>query len=58
MKYELIGKPLPVVVVKLDTGESILSEAGAMSWMSDGVSMKTHTGGGLGQVFSRSESVV
>lgn len=53
MKYELIGKPLPVVVVKLNTGESILSEAGAMSWMSDGVSMKTNTGGGIGKVFSR-----
>lgn len=53
MKYELIGKPLPVVEIKLEEGETILSEAGAMSWMSDGIDMKTNTGGGIGKVFAR-----
>ena len=56
MKYKLIGKPLPVVEIKLEVGETIISETGAMSWMSDGVVMKTNTGGGIGKVFSRAFS--
>jgi uncharacterized protein (AIM24 family) len=33
MKYEIKGKPLPVAILHLDQGESILTDSGAMVWM-------------------------
>lgn len=53
MKFELIGKPLPVVVMTLEKGETIHSESGAMSWMSEDIIMKTNAGGSVGKAFSR-----
>ena len=53
MKYEIKGNQLPVVVVTLDKGEIMHTEAGAMSWMSEGVVMKTNAGGSVGKAFSR-----
>ena len=53
MKYEIGGDTLPVVIVTLDKGETIHSERGSMSWMSDGLEMKTNAGGGIGKAFSR-----
>ncbi len=47
MKYELRGDTLPVVIFTLDEGESIFTESGGMSWMSDGFEMKTNMEGGL-----------
>ena len=52
MKYEIKGEPMPVVICQLDSGESILSESGAMSWMSPNLVMET-VGGGAGKVFGR-----
>ena len=31
MKYEIQGEPMPVVICQLDSGESLLSEACAMT---------------------------
>lgn len=53
MKYEIGGDTLPVVIVTLDKGETIHAERGSMSWMSDGLEMKTNAGGGIGKAFSR-----
>ena len=53
MKYEITCSSLPVVVVTLEKGETIHSERGAMSWMSEGLEMKTNAGGGIGKAFSR-----
>jgi uncharacterized protein (TIGR00266 family) len=53
MKYEITGSSLPVVIVTLEKGETFHSERGAMSWMSDGLEMKTNAGGGIGKAFSR-----
>ena len=36
MKYELRGDTLPVVILTLEEGESVFTESGGMSWMSDG----------------------
>ncbi|MDO4169517.1 MAG: TIGR00266 family protein [Lachnospiraceae bacterium] len=47
MKYELIGSIMPAVEVTLDSGESMFTQSGGMCWMSDNVSMKTNTRGGL-----------
>lgn len=53
MKYEIQGKDLPVVIITLDKGESIVTERGAMSWMSESMQMKTNAGKGVfGRMFS------
>lgn len=52
MRYEIIGEGLPAVVCRLENGESMITESGAMSWMSPNMVMETR-GGGLGKVFGR-----
>ena len=52
MKYEIKGDTMPVVVCQLDGGESVICEAGAMSWMTPNMEMHT-SGGGLGKMFGR-----
>lgn len=53
MKYEIQGKDLPVAIITLDKGESIVTERGAMSWMSESMQMKTNAGKGVfGRMFS------
>jgi uncharacterized protein (TIGR00266 family) len=53
MKYELEGGNLPVVVCHLEPGETLKTEKGAMSWMSNNMKMSTNAGSGiLGRVFS------
>ena len=52
MKYEIKGEPMPVVICYLDGGERMISDSGAMSWMSPNMQMET-VGGGAGKVFGR-----
>ena len=52
MKYEILGEPLPVVQCHLDSGESMITEKGAMCWMTPNMKMDT-VGGGLGKMFGR-----
>lgn len=47
MNYEIKGGTLPVVICTLNSGESIVSQAGAMGWMSDNIIMDTNMKGGL-----------
>lgn len=47
MRYRVIGEGLPVVILNLDRGETIITESGGMSWMSDGIDMSTNMEGGL-----------
>ncbi|WP_432662815.1 TIGR00266 family protein [Wukongibacter baidiensis] len=47
MKYEIKGETLPVVIMKLDRGESVFTESGGMGWMSEEVEMSTNMEGGL-----------
>lgn len=47
MRYEIKGDTLPVVVCQLDAGEQVVSESGAMGWMSSTVAMDTNMKGGL-----------
>lgn len=53
MKYEIKGETLPVVICHLDSGETMITESGAMSWMSPNMNMETTTNGGLGKAFGR-----
>lgn len=53
MKYEIIGGNLPAVRCTLAPGETLITESGAMSWMSANMKMDTTTGGGIGKMFGR-----
>ena len=52
MQYEIKGEPMPVVICQLQNGETMITESGAMSWMSPNMKMET-TGGGVGKMFGR-----
>ena len=43
MRYEIQGDTLPVVICYLDGGEKMITEKGAMSWMSPNMHMATST---------------
>ncbi len=56
MEFEIRGDNLQVLEATLDSGESMYTESGGMSWMSKNVDMKTDSHGGLmkgiGRMFS------
>ena len=52
MQYNVEGGNLPVLKISLEAGEQIQCEAGAMSWMDEGIEMQT-TAGGLGKMLGR-----
>ena len=53
MKYEIYGQTMPIVECRLDAGETIQSQAGAMKYMDADVEMKTGVPGGLGGFVKR-----
>ena len=52
MRYSIEGEPFPVVICDLDSGEEMITESGAMAWMSNNMNMATQ-GGGIGKMFGR-----
>ena len=60
MKYDIKGGNLPVLEIILDAGEKMISENGAMSWMSPNISLNTTSSaggnGGLGKMIGRAFS--
>ena len=53
MKYQILGETLPVVICELEAEEQMITEAGAMSWMSPNMQMETTTNGGIGKAIGR-----
>ncbi len=53
MKYEIVGEPLPVVTCHVNPGETLITERGSMSWMSNNMKMETSTNGGIGKALGR-----
>ena len=53
MRYEIVGETLPAVICTLEEGETMITEKGAMSWMSPNMKMETSTNGGIGKAFGR-----
>jgi len=53
MKYSIEGGQLPVVICTLENGESMITERGAMAWMSPNMDMQTQGTGGLGKSLGR-----
>ena len=41
MRYEIKGETLPVVICHLEDGEQMVTEKGAMSWMSPNMKMES-----------------
>jgi len=56
MKYNIEGEPLPVVICNLDAGETMITESGAMSWMTPNMKMETTSNGGVGKMLGRAFS--
>ena len=56
MRYQIQGDNMPIVVCALEDGESVVCEAGAMSWMSPNMQMETKAKGGVGGFFGRALS--
>src|SRR5580693_7998088 len=50
MQSRIVGTTMPVLEFALDPNESVISEAGELSWMTSSIQMTTHTqfGGGGG----------
>lgn len=53
MRYEIQGEPLPVVTCYVNSGETLITESGSMSWMSSNMKMDTSTNGGIGKALGR-----
>src|SRR5438067_98608 len=43
MRNEIVGTTMPVLEFTLDPNDSIISEAGQLSWMGSSIEMTTHT---------------
>ena len=55
MQYRIEGETLPVVICRVQENETLITEKGAMSWMSPNMRMSTNTGGfgkAIGRMFS------
>jgi uncharacterized protein (AIM24 family) len=53
MKYRIIGDTLPVVICDVEPGETLITESGAMSWMTQNMKMDTTSNGGFGKALGR-----
>lgn len=47
MRYEITGTVMQALSIDLERGETIVSQTHQMAWMSEAITMNTHTGGGL-----------
>lgn len=56
MNYDIFGGLLPAVEITLNKGESIYTQSGGMTWMTDGITMETNTKGGFLKGIARSFS--
>lgn len=53
MEYQIKGDNLPVVICQLQANERMITQRGAMAWMSPNMKMETSTNGGLGKGLGR-----
>ena len=56
MQYKILGQTVPVVEMTLNSGETVYTQRGGMSYQTNGISMKTNARGGimksLGRMFT------
>ncbi len=53
MQYHIVGEPLPAVICDVEAGETLITESGAMSWMTQNMKMETTSNGGIGKALGR-----
>ena len=53
MQYRIIGEPMSAVICDVAPNETLITEGGAMSWMSPNMKMETTSNGGIGKAFGR-----
>lgn len=53
IRYEIEGGHLPVVICYPEIGQTLVTESGAMSWMSPNMNMETNSGGGIAKALGR-----
>ncbi len=53
MRYEIEGGSLPVLVIKLEAGEALVSESGGRTWLKGPITTDTKADGGLGSSIGR-----
>ena len=53
MEYKIIGNVVPAVDINLKKGEKVYTQSGGMTWKTEGIEMKTDTGGGIKKVLGR-----
>ncbi|HLA45481.1 MAG TPA: TIGR00266 family protein, partial [Aggregatilineales bacterium] len=53
MEYTVKGDVIQSLEITLRAGESIYTESGGMSWMTDGIEMETSGRGGIGKMLGR-----
>lgn len=63
--YEIIGSELQLIEVELDPGETVIAEAGAMTYMEQGIEFETRMGDGseandtiMGKIFQAGKRMV
>jgi len=47
MQYRIIGESFPVLICELNTGETMVTQRGGMSWRTSNIEMETSTTGGI-----------
>ncbi len=53
MEYKIEGSAFPVVICTLQNGETMITESGAMAWMTPNMVMETTSRGGIGKALGR-----
>jgi len=56
IQYHILGTVQQTLAVDLQPGQTVYSDAGALSWMTASVNMNTTSGGGLGGMLKRAVS--
>lgn len=53
VRYKIEGGTLPAVIIELDAGETIISEAGGRTWSRGPIKLETKAEGGIGKSLGR-----
>lgn len=56
MSHEILGTVMPVLKIKLNKGEKLYAQTGAMKWMDNNINMETQMKGGVFGALKRSIS--
>lgn len=52
-KYIICGKEFQAIEIDLEAKQTVVSRAGSLGYMSEGIQMKSHLSGGVGESFKR-----